>query len=100
MLAADRRDWTQLCVGRGRQNGQARRIDTIKDLRTRYGYVDPSNIFLPTRLPVSTKTSAYLNLPADDRFEVRLPKLLKRDAESVARSRAEKLFDTWATARQ
>jgi len=49
---------------------------------------------------VSTKTSAYLNLPADDRFEVRLPKLLKRDAESVARSRGEKLFDTWATARR
>lgn len=41
---------------------------------------------------VSTKAArAYLNLPADDRFEARLPKLLKRDAESVARSRGETL---------
>lgn len=34
---------------------------------------------------------AYLNLPADDRFEARIPKLLKRDAEAVAKSRGETL---------
>ncbi len=42
--------------------------------------------------PVSAKAArAYLNLPADDRFEARIPKLLKRDAEAVARSRGETL---------
>lgn len=42
--------------------------------------------------PVSAKAArAYLNLPADDHFDVRLPKLLKHDAESIARARGETL---------
>lgn len=39
----------------------------------------------------SDTTKAYLELPADDRFEARLPRLLKRDAEAVARARGETL---------
>ena len=34
---------------------------------------------------------AYLELPADDRFETRIPAVLKRHAETVARSRGESL---------
>ena len=34
---------------------------------------------------------AYLELPADDRLETRLPARLKRDAERVARARGETL---------
>ena len=34
---------------------------------------------------------AYLDLPADDRFETRLPKVLKRHAEAVAKARGETL---------
>lgn len=34
---------------------------------------------------------AYLDLPADDRLETRLPKVLKRHAETVAKARGETL---------
>lgn len=34
---------------------------------------------------------AYLDLQADDRFETRLPRLLKRHAETVAKARGETL---------
>lgn len=34
---------------------------------------------------------AYLDLPADDRLETRLPKALKRHAETVAKARGETL---------
>lgn len=34
---------------------------------------------------------AYLDLPADDRLETRLPKILKRHAEAVAKARGETL---------
>lgn len=34
---------------------------------------------------------AYLALPADDRLETRLPKVLKRHAEAVARAKGETL---------
>lgn len=34
---------------------------------------------------------AYLDLPADDRFEARLPKVLKRHAETVAKAKGETL---------
>lgn len=36
---------------------------------------------------------AYLDLPADDRLETRLPKVLKRHAETVARTRGETLSE-------
>ena len=36
---------------------------------------------------------AYLDLPADDRLETRLPKVLKRHAETVARVRGETLSE-------
>ena len=36
---------------------------------------------------------AYLELPADDRLETRLPKVLKRHAESVAKARGESLSE-------
>ena len=36
---------------------------------------------------------AYLNLPADDRLETRLPRVLKRHAETVARARGETLSE-------
>ncbi|SRR5258706_2775655 len=36
---------------------------------------------------------AYLDLPADDRLETRLPKLLKRHAETVAKARGESLSE-------
>lgn len=36
---------------------------------------------------------AYLDLPADDRLETRLPKVLKRHAETVARARGETLSE-------
>ncbi|MGH7618648.1 MAG: DUF1778 domain-containing protein [Gemmatimonadaceae bacterium] len=36
---------------------------------------------------------AYLELPADDRLETRLPKVLKRHAETVAKSRGESLSE-------
>lgn len=38
-----------------------------------------------------TAQAAYLNLPADDRFEVRLPHSLKRDAETIARANGQRL---------
>lgn len=34
---------------------------------------------------------AYLDLPADDRLETRLPRVLKRHAETVARAKGETL---------
>ena len=34
---------------------------------------------------------AYLDLPADDRLETRLPKVLKRHAETVAKAKGETL---------
>lgn len=36
---------------------------------------------------------AYLDLPADDRLETRLPKVLKRHAETVAKARGETLSE-------
>ncbi len=36
---------------------------------------------------------AYLELPADDRLETRLPKVLKRHAETVAKARGESLSE-------
>ena len=36
---------------------------------------------------------AYLNLPADDRLETRLPKVLKRHAETVAKAKGETLSE-------
>jgi len=39
----------------------------------------------------ASAAQAYLDLPADDRFETRLPQVLKRHAESVARARGETL---------
>jgi len=36
---------------------------------------------------------AYLDLPADDRFEARIPSVLKRHAEAVASSRGESLSE-------
>jgi uncharacterized protein (DUF1778 family) len=36
---------------------------------------------------------AYLDLPADDRLETRLPKALKRHAETVAKARGESLSE-------
>ncbi len=38
-------------------------------------------------------THAYLELPADDRLETRLPRRLKRDAEAVAKARGESLSE-------
>ena len=35
----------------------------------------------------------YLDLPADERFEARLPQVLKRHAETVAKSRGETLSE-------
>lgn len=36
---------------------------------------------------------AYLDLPADDRFDTRLPRVLKRHAETVAKSKGETLSE-------
>jgi uncharacterized protein (DUF1778 family) len=36
---------------------------------------------------------AYLDLPADDRLETRLPKVLKRHAETVAKAKGESLSE-------
>jgi uncharacterized protein (DUF1778 family) len=36
---------------------------------------------------------AYLELPADDRLETRLPKVLKRHAETVAKAKGETLSE-------
>lgn len=36
---------------------------------------------------------AYLDLPADDRFETRIPAVLKRHAETVAKSKGESLSE-------
>lgn len=36
---------------------------------------------------------AYLGLPADDRLETRLPKVLKRHAETVAKAKGETLSE-------
>jgi len=38
-------------------------------------------------------TQAYLDLPADDRLETRIPKILKRHAETVAKARGESLSE-------
>jgi uncharacterized protein (DUF1778 family) len=38
-------------------------------------------------------TQAYLELPADDRLETRLPRRLKQDAEAVAKARGESLSE-------
>lgn len=42
-------------------------------------------------LPESAQ--AYLDLPADDRFETRISRVLKRHAEAVATSRGETLSE-------
>ena len=36
---------------------------------------------------------AYLDLPADDRLETRLPKVLKRHAETVAKAKGKSLSE-------
>ena len=36
---------------------------------------------------------SYLNLPADDRLETRLPRVLKRHAETVAKAKGETLSE-------
>lgn len=40
---------------------------------------------------MSATAEAYLALPADERFEARIPSTLKRHAESIARARGESL---------
>lgn len=42
---------------------------------------------------MGTTTRAYLDLPADERFEARIPGALKRHAEAVARARGESLSE-------
>ena len=42
-------------------------------------------------MTATTTALAYLALPADDRFETRLPAVLKRHAETVAKSKGETL---------
>ena len=42
---------------------------------------------------MTATAQAYLELPADDRFETRLPAVLKRHAEAVARSKGETLSE-------
>jgi len=42
---------------------------------------------------MTATAQAYLELPADDRFETRLPAVLKRHAETVARSKGESLSE-------
>jgi uncharacterized protein (DUF1778 family) len=40
---------------------------------------------------MSTAAKAYLDLPADDRLEARLPRRLKADAERVAKAQGQTL---------
>ncbi len=42
---------------------------------------------------MGTTTRAYLDLPADERFEARIPAALKRHAEAVARAKGESLSE-------
>lgn len=42
---------------------------------------------------MATTTRAYLDLPADERFEARIPGALKRHAEAVARAKGESLSE-------
>ncbi|MBA4072998.1 MAG: hypothetical protein C0497_14360 [Gemmatimonas sp.] len=44
-------------------------------------------------MTMTATAQAYLELPADDRFETRLPAVLKRHAEAVARSKGETLSE-------
>ena len=44
-------------------------------------------------MTMTATAQAYLELPADDRFETRLPAVLKRHAETVAKSRGETLSE-------
>ena len=44
-------------------------------------------------MAITATAQAYLELPADDRFETRLPAVLKRHAETVAKSRGETLSE-------
>ncbi|MCX5762345.1 MAG: DUF1778 domain-containing protein [Gemmatimonadetes bacterium] len=44
-------------------------------------------------MTMTATAQAYLELPADDRFETRLPAVLKRHAETVARSKGETLSE-------
>jgi len=41
----------------------------------------------------ASAAQAYLDLPADDRLETRLPKALKRHAETVAKAKGESLSE-------
>jgi len=42
---------------------------------------------------MTATAQAYLELPADDRFEARIPTVLKRHAEAVAKSKGESLSE-------
>lgn len=42
---------------------------------------------------MGSTTRAYLDLPADERFEARIPGALKRHAEAVARTKGESLSE-------
>ena len=42
-------------------------------------------------MPATEPVHSYLQLPADDRFEARLPRQLKQDAEALARARGQSL---------
>lgn len=42
---------------------------------------------------MAAKNRAYLDLPADERFEARIPAALKRHAEAVARANGESLSE-------
>ena len=44
-------------------------------------------------MTATATAQAYLELPADDRFETRLPAVLKRHAETVAKSKGETLSE-------
>lgn len=44
-------------------------------------------------IPMTDSEKAYLNLPANDRLEVRVPAVLKQHAEQVASARQEKLSE-------
>ena len=48
---------------------------------------------LPGKYKLGSAARGYLDLQADDRFEARLPQLLKRHAETVAKSRGETLSE-------
>lgn len=42
---------------------------------------------------MTSTAQAYLALPADERFETRIPATLKRHAETIARSKGESLSE-------